>query len=212
MDSHWLTTTCRNVSGIYVVNVSTPRHVVHDDVIKWKHFPRYWPFVRGIHRSPVNSPHKGQWRGALVCSLICAWINGWVNNREAADLRRHRTHYNVTAMRCCWLPLLLQLVTCCWCYLLLLLLCFIPMSYRVNSQGQHDFPTDSESSLEVTRQTSNISRTKYQNLNVSRLVLYSCLCSIHWSQTLSREWRCSWSSADRQCSNYIWVINNFIAY
>ena len=21
----------------------------HDDVIKWKHFPRYWPFVRGIH-------------------------------------------------------------------------------------------------------------------------------------------------------------------
>ena len=32
----------------------------HDDVIKWKHFPRYWLFVRGIHRSPVNSPHKGQ--------------------------------------------------------------------------------------------------------------------------------------------------------
>ena len=28
----------------------------HDDVMKWKHFPRYWPFVRGIHRSPVNSP------------------------------------------------------------------------------------------------------------------------------------------------------------
>ena len=32
----------------------------HDDVIKWKHFPRYWPFVQGIHRPPVNSPHKGQ--------------------------------------------------------------------------------------------------------------------------------------------------------
>ena len=32
----------------------------NDDVIKWKHFPRYWPFVRGIHRSPVNSPHKDQ--------------------------------------------------------------------------------------------------------------------------------------------------------
>ena len=44
----------------------------HDDVIKWKHFPRYWPFVRGIHRSPVNSPHKGQWRGALIFSLISA--------------------------------------------------------------------------------------------------------------------------------------------
>ena len=23
----------------------------HDDVIKWKHFPRYWPFVWGIHQS-----------------------------------------------------------------------------------------------------------------------------------------------------------------
>ena len=51
----------------------------HDDVIKWKHFPRYWTFVWGIHRSPVNSPHKGQWRGALIFSLICVWINGWVN-------------------------------------------------------------------------------------------------------------------------------------
>ena len=44
----------------------------HDDVIKWKHFPRYWPFVWGIHRSPVNFPHKGQWGGALMFSLICA--------------------------------------------------------------------------------------------------------------------------------------------
>ena len=30
----------------------------------------YWPFVRGIHRSPVNSPYKGQWHGALMFSLI----------------------------------------------------------------------------------------------------------------------------------------------
>ena len=70
----------------------------HDDVIKWKHFPRYWPFVRGIHRSPVNSPHKGQWRGALMFPLICVWINGWVNNREAGDLRRHGAHYDVIVM------------------------------------------------------------------------------------------------------------------
>ena len=66
---------------------------IHDDVIKWN-----WPFVRGIHRSPVNSPHKGQWRGALMFSLICAWINGWVNNREAGDLRRHRAYCDVTVM------------------------------------------------------------------------------------------------------------------
>ena len=70
----------------------------HDDVIKWKHFPRYWPFGRGIHRSPGNSPHKGQWRGALMFSLICTWINAWVNNREAGDLRRRCTHYDVTVM------------------------------------------------------------------------------------------------------------------
>ena len=53
------------------------------DVIKWKHFPRYWPFVRGIHRSPLNSTHKGQWRGAVMFSLICASINNGVKNREA---------------------------------------------------------------------------------------------------------------------------------
>ena len=70
----------------------------HDDVIKWKHFPRYWPFVRGIHRSPVNSPHKGRWRGALMFSLVCAWIKGWVNNRGAGDLRRHRANYDATMM------------------------------------------------------------------------------------------------------------------
>ena len=44
----------------------------HDDDIKWKHFLHYWLFVQGILRSPVNSPHKGQWRGAMMFSLICA--------------------------------------------------------------------------------------------------------------------------------------------
>ena len=71
---------------------------LHDDVIKWKHYPRYWPFVRGIHRSPVNSQHKGQRRGALMFSFICVWINGWVNNREADNLRYYRAHYGVTVM------------------------------------------------------------------------------------------------------------------
>ena len=71
---------------------------VHDNVIKWKHIPRNWPFVRGIHRSPVNSLHKGQWREALMFSLICVWINDWVINREAGDLRRYRAHYHVIVM------------------------------------------------------------------------------------------------------------------
>ena len=46
-----------------------------------------------------NNPHTGQWRGALLFSFICAWINGWINNGKAGDLRRHRGHYNVTAMQ-----------------------------------------------------------------------------------------------------------------
>ena len=69
---------------------------LHDDVIKWKYFPRYWPFARGIHRPPVNSPHKGQWSGALMFLLICVWIPVWANNRKAGDLGRHRAHTDVT--------------------------------------------------------------------------------------------------------------------
>ena len=80
--------------------ISNTKYIVwwHDDVIEWKHFPRYWPFVRGIHRSPVNSSHKGQWRGALMFSLIWARINGWVNKGEAGELRRYRPHYDVNVM------------------------------------------------------------------------------------------------------------------
>ena len=71
---------------------------MHDDVIKCKHFPRYCPFVRGIHRPPVNSLHKGQWRGDLMFLLIWARMDAWVNNRKAGDLSRHCGHYDVTVM------------------------------------------------------------------------------------------------------------------
>ena len=69
----------------------------HDDVIRRKHFPRDWHFVRGIHRLSMDFPHKGQWRGALMFSSI-ARTNGWENNRVASDLRRHRAYYDVTLM------------------------------------------------------------------------------------------------------------------
>ena len=52
----------------------------------------------GISPVTVNSPHKGQWRGALMFSLICARINDLLNNREAGDLRHHRGHYDVNVM------------------------------------------------------------------------------------------------------------------
>ena len=88
-----------DVSVMYGMNVNSfqlPQDKRHEDISKWKHFPRYWSFVRGIHRSLMNSPHKGQWRGALMFSL--ALTNGWVKSREAGDLRRHRTHYDVTVI------------------------------------------------------------------------------------------------------------------
>ena len=63
-----------------------------------EHFLRYWPFARGIHRPPVNSPHKVQWRGVVMFSLICAWTIGCANQRDAGDLRRHCAHYDVAVM------------------------------------------------------------------------------------------------------------------
>ena len=54
--------------------------------------------MRRIDRSPVDSPHKGQWCGYLMFSLICAWTHGLANNRDAGDLRRHRACYDVTAL------------------------------------------------------------------------------------------------------------------
>ena len=71
----------------------------HGDVIKCKHFSCYWPFLKGIYRWPVDSTHKGKWRGALMLSLICAWTNGWANNRDAGDLRGHGAHFDVTVMK-----------------------------------------------------------------------------------------------------------------
>ena len=91
--------------------------LMHDDVIKWKHFPRWWPFVRGIHRSPANSPHKGQWRRALMFPLFCVWTNDWVNNRDAGDLRRHRAYHNVTVMVLTLLLLSTETGELSWCHL-----------------------------------------------------------------------------------------------
>ena len=88
----------RNEAYSQLQHIPLKKYVNHNDVCKWKHFPLYWPFVRGIHRSTVNFPHKGQWRRALMFSLICAWNNSWANNGDAGDLRRHIAHYDVTIM------------------------------------------------------------------------------------------------------------------
>ena len=93
----------------------------HDDVIKWKHFPRYWPLIcdAGIHhqaqmgwkatQSPSEHDDVIKWKHfprycpwfvtrSLMFSLISAWTKGWVNNRDAGDLRRHCAHYDFNVM------------------------------------------------------------------------------------------------------------------
>ena len=95
-----------------------------DDGIKWNHFPRYWPFVRG--NSPVTGEllaQKPVTRSFGVFPLICAWTNGWGNNRGADNLRRHRTHYDVIVMQAehtvdktTELPVILYLLTLTRCH------------------------------------------------------------------------------------------------
>ena len=74
----------------------------------WRHqmesFIALLALCEGNSPVTVDSPHKGQWRGALMFSLICAWINAWVNNRVAGDSRRHSAYYDVTVMVMAFLP------------------------------------------------------------------------------------------------------------
>ena len=91
--------------------------LLHGLTLSWKHTFTIWPFYHtpwwrhqmetfsallaicaGNSPVPVNSPHKGQWRGVFMFSLICARINGCVNNCEAGDLRLHRVHFDVIIM------------------------------------------------------------------------------------------------------------------
>ena len=58
----WISLQFSNIDPLMVATryeLHISKYFYHDDIIKWNHFPRYWPFVRGIHRWPVNSPHKG---------------------------------------------------------------------------------------------------------------------------------------------------------
>ena len=63
-------------------------HTSHDDVIKWKHFPR----CEG--NTPVTGrfPSQSQWHGALIFNLICAWTHYCRNNRNTDDLRSSWRH------------------------------------------------------------------------------------------------------------------------
>ena len=64
--SKYMTHICKTPCAKIAAKHNKAAMCMHDDVIKWNYFPGYWPFVRGIHRSPVDSPHKSQCRGALI--------------------------------------------------------------------------------------------------------------------------------------------------
>ena len=139
-----------NYTGIDEDLVSLIMNIFHCDIIKWQYFPRYWPFVCGIHQSPVNSHHKGQWCGAVMFSS--AWTNSWANNGDASDLRRHCTHYDATVM-------------------------FVLISRLQPLKSLKMFPHILCPQLgrcqitHIYHQISNIRHTKSQNFNVSSLVL-----------------------------------------
>ena len=73
------------------------KHQSSASLAKWKYFPRYW---RGIHRSPVNSLHKGQRRGALTFSLICHHASSLSSESESESvivysIDIHRIHLQI---------------------------------------------------------------------------------------------------------------------
>ena len=103
------------------------RPSVHNDVIKWKHFPRYWTFVRGHRWISLTKASDAE----LWCfSLICAWISAWVNNREAGDLGRHCAHYVVIVLQWSNLTNMIReshgsIINICFCMTKIWLLMFI---------------------------------------------------------------------------------------
>ena len=81
---------------------------LHDDVIKWKHFPRNWPFVRGIHRSrwiPRTSASDAE----LWCFfdlLLNKWLSkqpwGWRFQMPSWSLWRQCNDISITKCQTIW--------------------------------------------------------------------------------------------------------------
>ena len=82
---------------------------IHDDVIKWKHFPRYWPFVRVIHRSLVNSPTQRPVTQSFdVFFDLCKnkWLSkhswGWWFETPSRPLWRHCNEVEMYSFQILW--------------------------------------------------------------------------------------------------------------
>ena len=87
--------------GNHIIGLCELSKKVIGNYVCWRHkvemFSTSLALREGIHhRSPVDSPHKGQWLRALMPSLVRVWTNNWAENRGTGDLRRYCDHYDVT--------------------------------------------------------------------------------------------------------------------
>ena len=62
----------------------------HDDVIKWKHFPGFWPFVKGIHCSMMHPYPQKDNDARLWCFFCCEPVEIPVIRNAMVVMRRHR--------------------------------------------------------------------------------------------------------------------------
>ena len=131
---------------------------MHDDVIKWKFFPRYWPLC---------------WKLSFDVSLTSVWINGWENNREAGDLSRHHAHYDltVTDLFKIDIPWRMHVIFTATCLVWVKLV--------------DDFKNGTVIRLNILSRLTecNSSNTR----NVSRAYIYHCT-HWSWGQVLTRSW------------------------
>ena len=119
MTSHYLNQSCPIYSCTCTVYMCVTRpqwvNAIHDSasrvlyivcwtgsqILTWswcRQMETYSALLTLYEGDPLDSPHKGQWRGALMFSLICAWTNGWANSRDTGDLGCHHALYDVTVM------------------------------------------------------------------------------------------------------------------
>ena len=162
---------------------------------------------------------------ALHCNAISHWLGAytewslkWASTTSCLDIWKH-CHDQV------WMQYIyiygtetgrgnikknLLVFVSQWCIMILMLSCH----YRLCYCKTVNFDSNSSHSFSYFKGDIQLNLW-YKTYQIPKLKCFSScsgLCPIHWSQVLCWKWRCSWSSAVRQCSNYIWVINNFIAY
>ena len=88
---YWLIDNCcLFVSATWsACNVTHDISRAHDAVIKWKHFSLYWPFVRGIHRSPVTQSPVTRRFDVFFDKRLCKQSRGWWFETPPCSLWRH---------------------------------------------------------------------------------------------------------------------------